>query len=517
MSSADAVAVVLWTGATMYAVFGGADFGAGLWSLLAGGGERGRRPRELIDWAIGPVWEANHVWLIFVLVVLWTGFSSAFEAIFSTLFIPLEPRRARHRAAGRRVRVPPHRAARRGPGRSPQVLFGLASLLTPFFMGTVVGAIAGGRVPVGNATGDAVTSWLNPLSLVIGALFVATSAYLSAVFLVSDARRAGAPDLERYFGTRALVAAARHRGARGRRPRRAAQRRALRLRRPHRRRAAARDPLAAVRASRCSCCSAAAPGAARAPLAVGAVAADDLGLGHRAAPLPAAARPHDRRRGRAERDAHQRADRLRRRRRARRAVDRAAVHARPAEPRRGDLATGPPTAGMTVAWPIRSVIAGAAGTATMTLAYACERRLRRSRHGPLDYDDSLVPGQIVAMVMHLPHVTDRGDRELGFLLRWSYGSAFGLLHGELRRTIGEPWASAAFGGTADHRDHDAVPPARPHAAAVALAARHAGDQPGHPCRLRRRRRRGRRHGPASLREPVIRPRPARVRARTARS
>ena len=89
MSSADAVAVVLLVGVTMYAVFGGADFGAGLWSLLAGGGERGRRPRELIDWAIGPVWEANHVWLIFVLVVLWTGFSSAFEAIFSTLFIPL--------------------------------------------------------------------------------------------------------------------------------------------------------------------------------------------------------------------------------------------------------------------------------------------------------------------------------------------------------------------------------------------------------------------------------------------
>ena len=66
-------------------------------------------------------------------------------------------------------------------------------------MGTVVGAIAGGRVPVGNAAGDPVTSWLNPLSLVIGALFVATGAYLSAVFLVSDARRAGAPDLERYF------------------------------------------------------------------------------------------------------------------------------------------------------------------------------------------------------------------------------------------------------------------------------------------------------------------------------
>ncbi len=89
MSTADAVAVVLWLGVTLYAVFGGADFGAGFWALLAGGGERGRRPRELIDWAIGPVWEANHVWLIFVLVVLWTAFSTAFASIMSTLFIPL--------------------------------------------------------------------------------------------------------------------------------------------------------------------------------------------------------------------------------------------------------------------------------------------------------------------------------------------------------------------------------------------------------------------------------------------
>ena len=98
--------------------------------------------------------------------------------------------------------------ARRHRGRTiAMVLFGLASLLTPFFMGTVVGAIAGGRVPAGNANGDAVTSWLNLLSLVIGALFVATGAYLSAVFLVSDARRAGAADLERSFGTRALAAA----------------------------------------------------------------------------------------------------------------------------------------------------------------------------------------------------------------------------------------------------------------------------------------------------------------------
>ena len=89
VSTADAVAGVLWVGVTLYAVFGGADFGAGFWSLVAGSGERGKRARALIDWAIGPVWEANHVWLIFVLVVLWTAFSAAFAAIFSTLFIPL--------------------------------------------------------------------------------------------------------------------------------------------------------------------------------------------------------------------------------------------------------------------------------------------------------------------------------------------------------------------------------------------------------------------------------------------
>jgi cytochrome bd ubiquinol oxidase subunit II len=206
VSKADAVAVVLWIGVTMYAVFGGADFGAGLWSLLSGAGDRGRRPRELIDWAIGPVWEANHVWLIFVLVVLWTGFPSAFEAVFSTLFIPLSL--AALGVVLRGAGFAFHHNARRARGRLlAERLFGLASVLTPFFLGTVVGAIAGGRVPVGNATGDPVTSWLNPLSLVIGALFTATGAYLSAVFLVSDARRARAPDLERYFGRRALVSA----------------------------------------------------------------------------------------------------------------------------------------------------------------------------------------------------------------------------------------------------------------------------------------------------------------------
>ncbi len=101
---------------------------------------------------------------------------------------------------------------------------------------------------------------------------------------------------------------------------------------------------------------------------------------------------------------------------------------------------------MNLAWPIRSVLAGAAGTGAMTLAYASER-LIRDKPGPLDYDDSLVPGEIVAGIMHLPNVNKREDYDLGMALRWGYGSAFGLWHGILRRRIGEPGASAAFFAT----------------------------------------------------------------------
>ena len=97
-------------------------------------------------------------------------------------------------------------------------------------------------------------------------------------------------------------------------------------------------------------------------------------------------------------------------------------------------------------WPIRSVLAGTAGTATLTAAYAAEHRVRTGVRGQLDYDDGLVPGQIVATVMHLPQVTQAQERELGLILRWSYGSAFGLLHGALRRVTGEPVASLIFGG-----------------------------------------------------------------------
>ncbi|HXR31692.1 MAG TPA: cytochrome d ubiquinol oxidase subunit II [Solirubrobacterales bacterium] len=205
MTRADLCAAILWTGATLYAVFGGADFGAGFWDLSAGGAEKGERPRALIERSLTPVWEANHVWLIFILVVLWTAFPEAFGAVMSTLYVPLALAafgivlRGAGFAFRESVRSP---QARRALGAS----FALSSVLTPFFMGAVVGAIADGNVPAGG-NGDAFSSWLQPLPLFTGALFVASGAYLAAIFLVADARRAGAADLEGYFVRRALAAA----------------------------------------------------------------------------------------------------------------------------------------------------------------------------------------------------------------------------------------------------------------------------------------------------------------------
>jgi cytochrome d ubiquinol oxidase subunit II len=205
MTKADVAAVILWIGATLYALFGGADFGGGLWDLVAGGPERGRRPRALIQRSITPVWEANHVWLIFILVVLWTAFPEAFGAIMSTLYVPLALAALGIvlRGAGFAFRKSVDTLRQE---RALGATFALSSVMTPFFMGTVVGAIAAGNVPA-RGDGDAFSSWLAPLPLLTGALFVASGAYLAAVFLIADARR-GDVDLAEYFRRRALVAAA---------------------------------------------------------------------------------------------------------------------------------------------------------------------------------------------------------------------------------------------------------------------------------------------------------------------
>jgi cytochrome d ubiquinol oxidase subunit II len=193
------VAFIL-AGMTAYTLLAGADFGAGLWMLLATGPDAPKTRAEARH-AMGPVWEANHVWLIFVLVVCWTAYPVAFGSIASTLAIPLTAA-----AVGIIFRGAAYALRGQGTSRTAETVMALSSVLTPFSLGTVVGAIATGRVPVGNAAGDVVTSWLNVPSVLVGVVAVAFSGYLAAVYLAADSRRGTQPGLTRAFRARALVA-----------------------------------------------------------------------------------------------------------------------------------------------------------------------------------------------------------------------------------------------------------------------------------------------------------------------
>src|SRR6185312_16795152 len=160
-------------------------------------------PRELIDHALAPVWEANHVWLIFCLVMLWSGFPAAFAAITTTLFIPLGLAALGIVVRGsgfafRKVLV------RTQQQRVAGASFAASSVITPFFLGAVVGGIASGRVPT-LGYGDPLGSWINPTSLVGGVLAVLACAVLAAVFLVAEARLRREHTLELWFRRRARV------------------------------------------------------------------------------------------------------------------------------------------------------------------------------------------------------------------------------------------------------------------------------------------------------------------------
>jgi cytochrome bd ubiquinol oxidase subunit II len=202
----DVVGGILLAGLTLYAALGGADFGGGLWDLLAGGDHRGRGPRQLIDDTITPVWEANHVWLIFILVIFWTAFPAAFAAVMTAAALPLWLA-----AFGIVLRGAGFAFRKEVQTLGWQRLFGAAfafsSLIVPFFMGTVIGAIASGRVPA-TLTPTNLAVWTGPTSLLIGALFVAVCGYLAAVFLTREADRRSDDRLRRYFALRAGVAGA---------------------------------------------------------------------------------------------------------------------------------------------------------------------------------------------------------------------------------------------------------------------------------------------------------------------
>jgi cytochrome bd ubiquinol oxidase subunit II len=202
---ADVIAVVLLLAVAAYACAGGTDYGAGFWDLSAGGAERGKRPRWLIDHAMAPVWEVNNVWLIFVLVIMWTGFPVFFQRVFTAMWLPLALAAVGIvlRGAGFALRKPTRRLAGR---RLYGAMFAVSSLLTPFFLGAAAGGVASGRVTAG--TGASADVWAGPTPVMFGLLAVATTALLGAVFLAADARRFAVSDLDAYFRRRALGALA---------------------------------------------------------------------------------------------------------------------------------------------------------------------------------------------------------------------------------------------------------------------------------------------------------------------
>jgi cytochrome d ubiquinol oxidase subunit II len=197
--------IAILGGLAFYGVLGGADFGAGFWQLTAGLGRDPEHTREHAHHSMAPVWEANHVWLIFVLTVTWTCYPRAFGSIASTLSVALGIA-----AVGILMRGAAY-ALRTGTSggrteRAIDTVFGLASLLTPFALGAAVGGIAAGRVPIGNARGHLFSSWLGPISVLVGVLAIVTGAYLAAVFLCGDAVRRGHAELAERFRWRALGA-----------------------------------------------------------------------------------------------------------------------------------------------------------------------------------------------------------------------------------------------------------------------------------------------------------------------
>ena len=206
MGLADLVAVLLFVGVIAYALFGGADFGCGFWDLTAGDADRGAHLRHQIDKSIGPVWEANHVWLIYILVFMWTAFPEPFAAIMTTLFVPWL-------LVGLGIVLRGGAFAFRkfstsfGEARMHGIMFATASVITPFFLGMIAGAIASGRVPA-DGNGDLWSSWTGPTSWIGGALAVLTTTFLAGTFLAADARRGGNEALATEMGRKSLIAGA---------------------------------------------------------------------------------------------------------------------------------------------------------------------------------------------------------------------------------------------------------------------------------------------------------------------
>jgi cytochrome bd ubiquinol oxidase subunit II len=202
----DLIAFTLLLAITAYSTAGGVDFGAGIWDLLAGDGTRGRQARALIDHAMAPVWEVNNVWLVLAIVLCWTGFASLFQAAFASLYplfsLALVGLVLRGSFFAFRHIVDDPRAH-----RWADLVFGVSSVVTPFFFAASLGAIASGRVGLGGPNGSVLDASFSPMSIAFGCVSVAATAFSGASFLVGDARRFGAAELVDYFRRRTVIAA----------------------------------------------------------------------------------------------------------------------------------------------------------------------------------------------------------------------------------------------------------------------------------------------------------------------
>ncbi len=199
------VAFVIVVSLILYALMGGADFGGGMWDLLARG-PRAKRQKEAIAEAIGPIWEANHVWLILVIVVLFTAFPPAFSAMMTALNIPITIILIGIILRGSAFIFRKYDRDAERVRRRWSVLFGISSFLTPFFEGITVGALATGQIHV---TGGAVTSgylagWLTPFAFACGLFALGLFAFLAATYLTLDTE--AEPDLQNDFRRRAIWA-----------------------------------------------------------------------------------------------------------------------------------------------------------------------------------------------------------------------------------------------------------------------------------------------------------------------
>jgi cytochrome bd ubiquinol oxidase subunit II len=191
---------------TFYALLGGADYGGGVWDLFARG-PRAKAQRELIADAIGPVWEANHVWLILVIVILFTGFPAAFGVIATALHVPLTLVLIGIVMRGSAFTFRAYDTKRDDVQRRWSLLFSVSSLVTPVLLGVTLGAIASGTIRVENGvvTSGFFRSWLAPFPFAVGFFALALFAFLAAVYLTLEAE---GRDLQEDFRRRALAAGA---------------------------------------------------------------------------------------------------------------------------------------------------------------------------------------------------------------------------------------------------------------------------------------------------------------------